>query len=242
MIPYFAKDYTGAPFVLFDSAHLTALGIVLLVNVSLVFLRKSSSSKLKDWIRHGLAILLIVNEIARQVWLIYYEQWGIQWNLPLHLCTIFVWLSAYMLITKNYAIFEFGYFLGIGGALQPLLTPDAGIYGFPHFYPVQLFISHGGIIAAAVFMAVVEGYRPYWSSIKKVFIWGNIYLIFVTIINLLIDSNYLYTLHKPHVVTLLDFLGPWPWYLVNAEIIALIIFLLLYAPYAVRDRRGIRTN
>ncbi|MBM3143954.1 MAG: TIGR02206 family membrane protein [Chloroflexi bacterium] len=242
MIQYLAKDYTGDPFVLFDSAHLTALGIVALFILSIFFLRRVQNQKLRKAIRYGLAGLLIVNEIARHAWLIYYRQWSIQWNLPLHLCSIFVWLSIIMLIARNYAIFEFAYFLGIGGALQPLLTPDAGIYGFPHFYPIQLFISHGSIIAAAVYMAVVEGYRPHWSSIKKVFAWGNVYLVFVTVINLLIGSNYLYTLHKPHVATLLDYLGPWPWYLVSAEIVALLIFLLLYSPYLIGDRRAMRPS
>jgi len=236
VIQYFAKNYTGDPFVLFDSAHLTALGILAIIISTLFFIRRPANFKLRMTIRYGLAGLLIVNEIARQAWLIYYDEWSIQWNLPLHLCSIFVWLSAFMLITKNYTVFEFAYLLGIGGALQPLITPDAGIYGFPHFYPIQLFISHGGIIAAAVYMAKVEGYRPYWSSFKKIIIWGNIYLFFITIVNLLIGSNYLYTLHKPHVVTLLDFLGPWPWYLIVAEIIALVIFLILYAPYAIHDK------
>jgi len=239
MVEHFAKDYTGNPFVLFGPAHLTALGIVVLVNLSLLIVRRSSNQRLHTFIRYTLAGVLVLNRIALHAWLICYDQWSIQWNLPLHLCSIFVWLSAYMLITKNYAVFEFAYFLGIGGALQPLLTPDTGIYGFPHFYAIQFFISHGGIVTAGVYLAVVEGYRPHWSSIKKVFIWGNIYLLFVTIINLLINSNYLYTLHKPHSVTLLDFLGPWPWYLINAEIIALIIFLILYSPYLISDRKAI---
>ncbi|MBC8508299.1 MAG: TIGR02206 family membrane protein [Anaerolineales bacterium] len=236
MIQYFASDYSGAPFVLFDSAHWTALGVVALVVAALGSLGRLHTTKYGTWIRYGLATLLIINELARQAWLIYYDEWTIQWNLPLHLCSIFVWLSAYMLLTKNHAIFEFAYFLGIAGALQPLLTPDAGKYGFPHFYPVQLFISHGGIIAAVVHMAASLRWRPYWSSIKKVIIWGNVYLVFITVVNLLIGSNYLYTLHKPHVMTLLDFLGPWPWYLISAEIVALGIFLILYSPYLIKDR------
>jgi hypothetical integral membrane protein (TIGR02206 family) len=235
VIQFFAKDYQGDPFVLFDSAHLTALGILALIIAAIFFIPRPSNRKLRLGIRYGLAGLLIINELARQAWLIYYGDWTIQWNLPLHLCSLFVWLSAYMLITKNYAVFEFAYLLGIAGALQPMITPDAGRYGFPHFYPVQLFISHGGIVAAAVYMARIEGFRPYWSSFKKIIIWGNVYLVFVTIVNLMIGSNYLYTLHKPHVVTLLDFLGPWPWYLVVAEIIALLIFLILYTPFAIQD-------
>jgi len=237
MSQFFAVDYHGNPFVLFGADHLTALGIIALFNLTLFFLRGSLTPRGRKTFRYTLAGLLVVNRVALHIWYIVNDQWSIQWQLPLHLCSVFLWLSVYMLLTRSYAVFEFAYFLGIGGAIQALLTPDAGIYGFPHFYPVQFFISHGGIVTAAVYMAVVEGYRPYWSSIRKVFLWGNVYLVFVTIINLLIGSNYMYTLRKPHVATLLDYLGPWPWYLVSAELVALAIFMFLYSPYIIYDLR-----
>jgi hypothetical integral membrane protein (TIGR02206 family) len=86
-------------------------------------------------------------------------------------------------------------------------------------------------------MTVVEGYRPYWSSFKRVFIWTNIYMVVVTGINLLIGSNYLYTIHKPPSASLMDLLGPWPWYLISLEIVGLILCFLLYLPFMVRDRK-----
>jgi hypothetical integral membrane protein (TIGR02206 family) len=142
----------------------------------------------------------------------------------------------------SYLIFELAYFLGVGGALQALLTPDAGVYGFQHFYLVQFFISHGSIITASAYMAIVEKYRPTWASIKKVFIWVNIFLVLVTVVNLLIDSNYLYSLHKPNAPTLLDHLGPWPWYIISAEGVSLVMFLLLYLPYLLTDYLAARSS
>ncbi len=237
MRQFFAVDYHGNPFVLFGVDHLTALAIIALLNLALFFLRGFLTPRKRKLFRYTLAGLLVINRLALHTWYLINDQWSIQWQLPLHLCSLFLWLSVYMLLKRSYPVFEFAYFLGIGGAVQALLTPDAGIYGFPHFYPVQFFISHGGIITAAVYMAVVEGYRPAWSSIRKVFLWGNVYLIFVTLVNLSIGSNYMYTLRKPHVPTLLDYLGPWPWYLLNAELVALAIFILLYLPYAIQDQR-----
>ena len=237
MIPFIAKD-ARAPFVLFGFIHLAALGIVGLFVFSLFFIRKSANIKLRNLIRYGLAGLLIINQLTRHIWLIYFDQWSIQWNLPLHLCSIFVWLSAYMLITKSYTIFEFAYFLGIGGASQALLTPDVGTYSFQYFYLIQFFIAHGGVITASAYMAIVEGYYPTWASIRKVFIWTNIYLVIVTVINLVINSNYIYILHKPNVPTLLDYLGPWPWYILSAEGIALIMFLMLYLPFLLSARKS----
>lgn len=238
MIPFFAKEYTGVPFVWFGAAHLTALGIVGLIVGSLFIIQKAATTNQHNILRYGLASILVINQLARHIWINYYGEWSIQWNLPLHLCSIFVWLSAAMLISKSYAIFELAYFLGIGGALQALLTPDVGTYGFQHFYLIQFFIAHGSIMIASAYMAIVVGYSPSWISIKKVFIWLNGYLVFVTAINLMIGSNYLYSLRKPNAPTLLDYLGPWPWYILSAEGVVLIMVMLLYLPYLVRNGKS----
>ncbi len=157
--------------------------------------------------------------------------------LPLHICSVMVWASAYMLVTKNYSIYEMGYFLGIGGATQALLTPDASGYGFPHYRAFQTFIAHGLLVAIPIYMTLVEGFRPTLASFKKVFIWTNIYVFFVFFLNLAIGSNYLFIAHKPEFPTLLDILAPWPWYIFQLEAIGFAIFLLLYLPFFFRDQR-----
>jgi hypothetical integral membrane protein (TIGR02206 family) len=234
---YFTKDYTGEPFELFGTAHLVALGIVLCVNLALLWVRRNPSPRLRTGIRFGLAIILVLNEIAWHLWNWLTGQWTIQTMLPLHLCSVLVWMSAIMLITRSYAIYEFAYFLGIGGAIQALLTPDAGIYGFPHFRFFQIFISHGTIVIAAIYMTIIENYRPYWRSLLKIAVWGNLYMLAVAFLNWLLGSNYLFIAHKPATASLIDLLGPWPWYILYLEAIALILCLLLYLPYAIRDRR-----
>jgi len=234
---YFVKDYTGEPFHLFGTGHLIALGVIILINLSFIWLRKSKNQKLKDGVRYGIAALLVISEGSWHIWNIAIGEWTIQTHLPFHLCAVLVWTSLLMLLTKNYHIYEFAYFLGIAGASQALLTPEAGIYGFPHYRIFQTIIAHGAIVSAAIFMTLVEGYRPYWSSLKRVFLWTNFYMLIATGINVLIGSNYLYTLHKPPSASLLDILGPWPWYLLAVEGVALVLCLFLYLPFALKDRR-----
>ena len=176
---FFAKDYTGSPFALFGPAHLVALSIVLLVNLAIPYFRDHSNPRSRVGFRYTLAAILIVNESLWHIWNFTTGQWTIQTMLPLHLCSVLVWVSAYMLVTKNYNIYEFAYFLGIAGAMQALLTPDAGRYGFPHFRFFQTFISHGSIILAAVYMTVVEGFRPTWKSLQHVIVYGNLYMLAV---------------------------------------------------------------
>jgi hypothetical integral membrane protein (TIGR02206 family) len=237
MEPYFTRDWTGEPFALFGTGHLIALAIVLLVNLSFIFFRRAGERP-KRIFRYTLAGILIVDEIAWHLWNIFTDQWTVQTMLPFHFCSVFVFLSAYMLVKKNYRVYEFAYFLGIAGALQPLLTPDAGMYGLPHFRAVQTLLSHGCIVTASVYMTVVEGFRPTWKSMRNVLIGANLYMIPVGILNALIGSNYLFIAHKPETASLIDVLGPWPWYILSLEVIGAIMCLILYLPFWVRDRRA----
>lgn len=238
MEEFFGKDYTGSPFVLFNLPHLIALGVILLVNLALIAWGKRASPRARQAIRYGLATLLIVDEALWHLWNYTTGQWSLQTMLPLHLCSVLVFVSAIMLIKRSYAIYEFAYFLGIGAAIQALLTPDAGIYGFPHFRAFQVMVSHGSIVTAAVYMTFVEGYRPYWRSLWRVAVGANLYMVFVGMVNWLLGSNYLFIARKPETASLIDLLGPWPWYILSLEAVGLLLCLLLYAPYALRDRRA----
>ncbi len=235
--PYLVEDYQGEPFQLFDLYHLAALGVILLIILTLALTRHKMTEKQKESIRDTMAAILIVNEIAWHLWAFFYSEWSSQKMLPLHVCSILVWLSAWMLIKKSYRIYEFAYFLGIGGALQALLTPDAGIYGFPHFRFFQTFVSHGFIIIATLYMTLVEEMRPKWLSLLRVLVITNIYMVAVYFINSAIGSNYLYLNHKPPTASLLDMLPDWPIYLLYMEGIGILTAIILYLPFAIKDWR-----
>ncbi len=233
---YFAKDYTGAPFVLFGPAHLVSLLVIILLNLWLLRFRGADEATRRK-VRWGLAIVLYIAETSWQVWNLATGTWNIQTMLPLHMCSVLIWLAGFMVITKNYPIYEFVYFLGIGGALQALLTPDVGIYGFPHFRYFQTFFSHGLLITSGVYMTTVEGFRPTWKSILRVFIIANIYMVPVYFINSAIGSNYLMINAKPAMTTIMDLLPAWPWYIPWLDVIGLATCLFLYLPFIIKDGR-----
>jgi hypothetical integral membrane protein (TIGR02206 family) len=155
--------------------------------------------------------------------------------LPFHVCTIMVWLCAFVLITGRYAPYDLIYFLGIGGATQVILTPDSGIYGFPHFRFFQPLISHGAIVTSAIFLTAIEGLRPHWRSLGRVILITNLYMIPIFFLNQWLGSNYMFIGHRPETPNLIDFLPAWPWYIPWLEAIGIAAFLLLYAPFAIKD-------
>jgi hypothetical integral membrane protein (TIGR02206 family) len=236
MSQYFTYDYQGAPFVLFGTWHLAALLVIVLTNIAMLGFRKTSE-KIRTIVRWSMAIVLWLDEASWHVWNMYWGHWTVA-QLPLHICSLLIWLTGFMLIFKNYRIYEFAYFIGMGGAIQALLTPDAGIYGFPHFRIFQTMISHGLLLTSAVYMTSVEGFRPTWKSFWRVVIGLNIYAVVIYPINLLLGTDFLYINSKPSTASLLDALPRWPYYLLYMELIGLTIFLLLYLPFIIRDGRA----
>lgn len=231
---FITSDYQGRPFQFLGIPQIVTLLLLVLLNI--VLLRdKKKDEKARARTRWTIAIILWVNEALFHLWHIYYGSWNIQEHIPLHACSVLIWLSGFMLIKKNKTIYEFAYFMGIAGALQALFTPDIGIYGFPHYRFFQTFISHGLLVTAAIYMTTVEGFRPTWKSLLRVIVWMNVYMVVVLGINSLIGSNYLFVSRKPPGPTLLDALPEWPVYLLYIEGLGFVMYLLLYLPFFLKD-------
>jgi hypothetical integral membrane protein (TIGR02206 family) len=232
---FWGKDCPSGPFELFGPSHLVSLGVVVLINVVICFFWRNPSEVARRRFRYGLTAVLLINEALFHLWALTTGQWSIQVHLPFHLCSVLVYATSFMLITRNYRVYEFCYFLGIGAATQALLTPDAGAYSFPHFRFLEVIISHGVMVTAALYMTVIEGFRPTWKSLFRTIVALNVYMVPVFILNMLIGSNYLFINHKPDTASLIDVLGPWPWYILSLEAVGLVIFTLLYLPFVIKD-------
>jgi hypothetical integral membrane protein (TIGR02206 family) len=236
MLQYFAVDYEGAPFEFLGPAHIGALLVILALNLLLARFR-NAEPETRTRIRWGLAIVLWTAEASWHAWNVAGGIWRPQVMLPLNLCSILIWLSGLMLVRKDQRIYEFAYFLGIGGAIQYLATPDLGRYGFPHFRFFQAYLSHGLLLTAPVFMTVVEGFRPTWKSLMRVVIGVNLYMVPIFLLNRAIGSNFLMLNAKPGTGSLLDILPAWPAYIPYMELVGLATCLLLYLPFIVVDSR-----
>lgn len=242
MQQYFTNLYNGPAFELFGSGHLVSLALVAGIIGFLVWGWNDHDENTRRKARLWFAAIILGVEISWHVWHVVHGSWNIQRHLPLHTCSIGLWGSIYMLLARSYRFYEIFFFIGIAGGIQALVTPNAGEFGFPHFRAIQTMASHALLVIAMVYMTAIEGFRPTWNSIARTMIFANVYMVCVTGINLLVDGNYMYTLRKPETASLLDLLGPWPWYLFYAEFVALGLFVLLYLPFAMNDRRVRRSG
>lgn len=233
----FSVHPVGIEFRAFDTPHLVALGLVLLANLALLPLARSSNDQLRRAVRLGLAAAILVSFLVHTSWRVLAGLWDIRDDLPLQLCDIMALVTAWLLVTRHRPLYAFVYFLGIAGAAQALLASPVGIYGYPHVYFVCSMLAHGAIVTAGVYCAVVDGYRPTLRSLWWVSACATAYAALMFGVNLWLGSNYLFIGHKPEFPSLIDSLGPWPWYVPALIVIAILLFHALYLPFAWTNRR-----
>jgi hypothetical integral membrane protein (TIGR02206 family) len=157
--------------------------------------------------------------------------------LPFHLCDIAAITAGFALLTRRPLLCALTYFWGLAATLQALLTPAIGV-GFPSWPFLMFFVQHFAIVAAALYLPIVQGWRPkrpFWKSPLEVYAWSVVYLIFAMLANRLFNSNFGFASRPPDNPSLIDHLGPWPWYLLSMQAIAVCLFLLLALPFAGRN-------
>jgi hypothetical integral membrane protein (TIGR02206 family) len=122
------------------------------------------------------------------------------------------------------------YYLALAGGGMAVLTPDVGGATAP--YPAaKFFASHGAVVASTLFLVWTGALRPRPGSWWRVFLQVNAYAAFVAVVNARYGTNYMFLREKPEAGTLLDLLGPWPWYVLGGEVVALALLWLLYLPF-----------
>lgn len=223
----------------YSSEHLIAIAVIVLSCIALLLCRKSLASDIsKRNFRYVFAAFIALQQASIYIYYTVSGEWSLEVTLPLQLCDISLFLTIAVLLTKRQVLTELLYFWGVGGATQAILTPDIGPYRFPHFVFYQFFVSHAVILLTCIYMITVESFRPSKRSVPRTFLITNLYALVIFPVNMLTGGNYLFLSRKPEGGTLLDLLGPWPWYILSLEGVALLLFILLYLPFIPGNRRA----
>lgn len=156
-------------------------------------------------------------------------------HLPFHLCRFANLALPFIFFRRNETLFQILYYWGLSGMIQGAITPDV-THGFPHFHYFRFFIGHNGMVLVLIYAIIVEGYRPTRNGIWLGFLGINVFLALAAIINYGIGANYFWICGKPSTPSLLDYLGPWPLYILTAEIVAVLHFIIAYLPFYFMNR------
>jgi hypothetical integral membrane protein (TIGR02206 family) len=170
------------------------------------------------------AVIFTIDPIAR-------HDWTARESLPFALCDVALVIAALACWWPTQPLLvELTWFWGLAGTLQAVATPDLSV-GFPHLEFWEYVVAHVGIVAAALYLVIGMGYRPRAGSVRRVFAITVIYTGFVGLVDALSGADYMFLASRPVKWSLLSVLGPWPWYILSAAALALVLLLALDAPF-----------
>lgn len=225
-------------FITFGNHHVGALVVLASVTTALIVWGRNGSGEVKDRIARTLAVVLIVQEAAMHFDAILTDIWTIQTKLPVHLCSLSVYLTAIALWTRRDMIFQTAYFWS-AGAVHGLATPNLEVT-FPAFRFFQFFSGHGFIVMGILYLIFVYHMRPTWGGLHRVIGISLALTAFAGIVNWLIGANYMFLCEKPVGENILHLMPAWPWYVGILIGVAALHFYLLYLPFALVNSRMLK--
>ncbi len=183
------------------------------------------------WAGRGLAVVLAADAVVFITAPVVKDDWTVASSIPIALCDVALVLAAIACAWPRFQLLvELTYFWGLAGTLQAVATPDLDTR-FPHLEFFEFVVGHTGIIIAALFLVVGLRLRPRQHSVPRIFAITAAYTALVGLFDWATDSNYMFLAEIPRHASLLSVLGPWPWYVVSAAGIALVLLAVLDAPF-----------
>ena len=118
-----------------------------------------------------------------------------------------------------------------------MLTPDLKA-GFPDPIYLIFFLGHTITMISVLYAVWAYAFRPRLRSVAVTVVVTVLYMVMVMFVNALLDTNYMYLSAKPVGVSVIDYLGPWPWYVAGVVGLGVVVCLLCYVPFTFsrRDR------
>ena len=236
------REIVASEFVAYGPSHLIVLAIFVVGVFVLVALgRRQRDSPSAVHFSRVFACAIVAVTVPLQILQFLPDEWNLQTSLPLQICD-FAWVvAAYALWTHRLLPVTLTYLWGITLTSQGLLTPDlASEFPEPRF--LMFWGMHLLIIWASFYLVLGLGIRPDWANYRRTVIITFGWAVSVFVFNVVVGTNYGYLNRKPTRASLLDFLGPWPLYVVFEIAIVATVWAVLVWPWVSGRRRTAPTG
>lgn len=219
----------------FGWSHGVAVAVLVVVGAALAIVgrryRDTRSERRLSW---ALAITFTAFLVPVQGYYLLPGQGGIKYSLPLQLCDLAAVAAVWALWTYSSTAFALTYFWGLTLTSQAFISPALTGPDFPSLQFLSFFGMHSLVLWAAIYLIWGAGLRPDWRSYRVAVLvtigWGVVMFGF----NQLEGTNYGFLTAKPLAASLLDVLGPWPWYLLSEGILGAAAWALITWPWVRR--------
>ena len=215
------------PFVFLGTSHVFSIIIFLVLALTIPYLAKKNLNENQQlFLGKIIGVLVLIGYLSWVILEILAGSFNLKLHLPFHLCRTANVLIFVVLFFRSFLAYEIVFFWGLT-VIHAVITPDI-TQGFPHYHFFRYWLTHQLMIIGIIYATFVYDIRPHKKSIYKSFVALLLFFLITIPVNLLLDANYFWICGKPPVGTILDYFGPWPWYLVVATLLALIHFYFFY--------------
>ncbi len=218
---------------MFSPDHLGAVGAAAVLCVGLCAGARLRPGAWTGVAARVLAVVLVANLAVWQIVTVAQGHWSATNGLMLDLCPVSAVTGAAALWSRNRLLAELTYFWGCAGSVQGLITPDHR-YHFPDYFYFQFYLTHAGVVLAGLFLVVGLRLVPRPGAVARVFVLTLGFACVAGFADLVTGGNYMFLRNQGGRGTLLDLMGPWPWYIATGIGLALVFLLVLDAPFRLR--------
>jgi hypothetical integral membrane protein (TIGR02206 family) len=206
----------------FSDAHLAALGVLVLGVVLSVWAPRRYPGRWTVPVARALALAIFAGWAGEYLADVVLGTWTIQYDLPLQLTDAISVTAMLALWTRRTLPVELVYFWSLTASLQATLTPDLS-WTFPSVYYFTYFIYHIGAIAGGCFLVLGCRLYPRPGAVWRVYAATFAFTIVAALGDVLTGGNYMFLREKPEYGSLLNVMGPWPWYIASTAVLALVL-------------------
>ncbi len=228
---------TARAFPQFGAQHFIILGVWLAGCVAAALLgRRLRGRRAERAFRWCLGAVLLAFAVPKQLGDLVASGWDIGTSLPFQLCDLAWMVGAWALFTCGWRSRSLLYFWGLTLTTQAILTPS-----LEQAWPDPLFVGFWGMhlvtVWAAVYLCIGLGLGPRWRGFAWSALCTAVWVAVMMAFNAAAGTNYGFVSHKPPEASLLDFLGPWPFYVLAEAAIAASVWALITWPWVMAGRR-----
>lgn len=221
----------AADFTSYGASHLGAVAVLLLGAVALVAVgRRVRDRDPRDLLGRALAVVMLLVTVPLQVLYFAPDHWSLQTTLPIQLCDLAALAAVYALWTHRRWAAALTYYWGLTLTTQAIATPDLA-HEFPHPVLLLFWAMHIGTVWAAAHLTWGRGIRPDWHGYRVAVATTAVWVASVFCLNLALGTNYGFVNRKPDTTTILDLLGPWPWYMLAEVVLVGAVWALVTWPW-----------
>ncbi len=219
----------GNGFAAFDMLHICWLILFAAVTVFFSLWYRRMSDRGRGRWRNVIAVLLIADEIFKQVCLIAFGRWLPEY-LPLHLCSINIFLIVWHAWKPNAVLGNFLYTVCIPGALAALLFPSWTALPLGNFMHIHSFTIHILLAIYPIVLAVGGDIRPEVKQLPKCLLALVVLAGIMWVINPLLNANFFFMAEAGSGNPLEWFEINWGNHLYGFPILVSAIILVMHGP------------